>query len=421
MAKKGVFAMIHKEYLEYLKSIANSQATQDRAKLKASAFTRKGKMSFANALSFMLDMRKTTLQTRLNQYFQHIEGGDPISQQAFSKLRMNFDHSPFETMVRGSVQKEYSGEYELPLWCGFHVLAVDGSYLQLPRTDALRDEYGVRGLGDLPSAGISVLFDVLHGWPLNPIITHTNMNERVEFEKHIRFLCDQLPHVASKSVITLDRGYPSLDLFTLLQTSDVKFVARCSSMTLKAINEAPLGDTIVTLKNGISVRVIKFTLSNGDVEILATNLLDLPVEAIMELYTFRWGIEVAYFRLKQELSVEKFSGKSPNTIRQDFWASMVLMQAVAVFQQSADEAVHKRQEGKSIKHVNRARTSDLIITLRDRFIFAVLSGRPMFCAQEMEYVIKTMARSVSQVRPGRSFNRVFKPSDSVRMNLKSRL
>jgi len=305
------------------------------------------------------------------------------------------------------------------------VLAVDGSYLQLPRTDELRLEFGVRGggktTGKQPSAGISVLYDVLYGWPLDPIITHTDMNERTECDKHICFLREELPHIARKSVLTIDRGYPSLDLFAKLENAQLKFVARCCSKSMSQINDAPIGDSIVTLKNGMTFRVVKFELSSGEIETLATNLLELPHHQVAELYTMRWGVEMAYFRLKQELSVEKFSGKTPNAIYQDFWASMVLMQAVAVFQKEADEAVCARQKSKTTKHQNRARTSDLIITLRDRFIFAVLCGRTMFCVKEIEAVIKIIARVVSPVRPGRSFNRTFRPSDNVRLNLKSRL
>jgi len=316
----------------------------------------------------MLDMRKTTLQTRLNLYFKTMESGEPISQQAFSKLRMNFDHSPFEKMVRETIKTEYSGEYELPLFQGYHVLAVDGSYLQLPRTDELRQEFGVRGggkaTGKQPSAGVSVLYDVLHGWPLDPIITRTDMNERTECEKHINFLCDTLPHIANRSILTLDRGYPSLDLFAELQKSSLKFVARCSAASMPQISGAPVGESIVTLKNGMTVRVVKFELPSGEAETLATNLFELPAEQIIELYALRWGIETAYFRLKRELSVEKFSGKTPNAVRQDFWASMVLMQAVAVFQNDADEVVRERQKDKPVKHQNRARTSDTNSTLK---------------------------------------------------------
>ena len=187
------------------------------------------------------------------------------------------------------------------------------------------------------------------------------------------------------------------------------------------INGAPVGESVVLLKNGMTVRAVKFELPSGDIETLATNLLELPAEQIIELYSLRWAIETAYFRLKRALSVEKFSGKTPNAIRQDFWASMVLMHAVAVFQKDADEAVRERRKDKPTKHQNRARTSDLIITLRDRFIFAILCGRPMFGAKEMADVIKTMARAVSPVRPGRSFKRTFRPPDNVQTNLKSRI
>lgn len=408
--------------LGLLHRIVNSPQTLSLARLRAHAFTRIREMSFPDALSFMLDMRKTTLQTRLNLYFGHVKGGDPISQQAFSKLRMNFDHSPFETMLRETVKEEYSGQYELPLWYGYHVLAIDGSSLQLPRVDELREEYGVRGRGGMcPCAGISVLYDVLHGWAIDPAIAGAGMNEREECKKHIQFLCRALPKIAEMSIILIDRGYPSLDLLSYLQQSGLKFLARCNSQFLSEINNAPIGDSIVMLKNGVSVRVVKFELPSGEVETLVSNLFDLPESLFPELYSLRWGVETAYFKLKRELCVEKFSGKTANSIRQDFWASMVLLNSVSVVQKEADAAVQERQASKSVKHPTRARTSGLIITLRDRFIFAVLSGNPMFTAQEMKHIIETMAREVSPIRPGRSYPRNFKPVFAANHNLKSHL
>jgi hypothetical protein len=210
-------------------------------------------------------------------------------------------------------------------------------------------------------------------------------------------------------------------LFKKLNESCFKFVARCKSGFAKVVDEAPLGESVVTLKNGISVRIVKFELVNGSIETLATNFLDLPMDAIIEVYALRWGIETMYFKLKEELCIEKFSGKTPNSIRQDFWASMVLLNSVAVFQHEADVAVVERQKDKSPKHENRARTSDLIVTLRNRFIFAALCGHPALTKWEMDDVIKTLARSVSPVRPGRSFPRNFKPFYSVNHNLKSHL
>ena len=299
--------MMSLSLLDYITNAFNSKEMLETARLHEAAFTRNRSMPFSNALYFMLDMRTTTLQTRLNMFFNH-NGGDPISQQAFSKLRANFDHSPFETTVRGLVNEEYSGKHPLTIWNGYHLLGVDGSYLQLPRVDNLRSEFGVRGGDTCPMAGISVLFDVLHGWALDPILVDAYMNERVQLEKHVEFLHRELPDVAKKTILLLDRGYPSKDLFKKLQESCLKFVARCKKGFAKAADEAPIGDTMVTLKNGVSVRIVKFELESGEIETLATNLFHLPAEAIIELYALRWGIETMYFKLKQELCVEKFTG-----------------------------------------------------------------------------------------------------------------
>jgi len=408
--------------LNYIFQITHAPKTLNIARLKENSFTRNRGMPFPDAVSFLLDMRKTTLQTRLNIYFKNVKGGEPISQQSFSELRMNFDHSPFETMVRGLVREEYSGQYELPRWNGYHIFAVDGSYLQLPRVDVLRKEFGVRGRGgSCPSAGISVLYDVLHGWALNPVMTTADMHERVECEKHIDFLCDEMAHIKEKSIVILDRGYPSFDLIEKLQKSGITFVARCSSQSILEINTAPMGDSVAVLKNGVSVRIIKFKLSSGETETLVTNLFGLTETLFPELYSLRWGIETAYFRLKRELCIEKFSGKTPNSILQDFWAGMVLIIMVAIFQQEADTAIRERQKNKSVKHMNRARTSDLIVTLRDQFIFAVLCGRSILADIVIEEVIHTLARVVSPVRPGRAFPRNFKPVFVANHNLKSHL
>ena len=89
MAKKGAFAvMLNLELIELLRIIACSQETLDVARSVENSFTRNRGMSFPDALAFLLDMRKTTLQTRLNLYFEHVKEGEPIGQQAFSKLRV---------------------------------------------------------------------------------------------------------------------------------------------------------------------------------------------------------------------------------------------------------------------------------------------------------------------------------------------
>lgn len=367
---RDLFIMKSLYLLERIHNVFSSTEVLHTARLHERAFIRERSMPFMKALYFMLDVRTATLQTRLNAFYHQNGEEKAISEQAFSQLRTNFDHSPFETTVRELVKEEYSGNHDLSRWNGYHLLAVDNSYFQFPRVEELQKEFGVRDSSNFPYAGISVLFDVLHGWVLDPIITDAHMDERIQYEKHMDFLSRELPEIAKKSIILSDHEYPSQDLFEKTQEKGFMFVARCPSHFMKAVDTDPMGDSVVMLENGFSVRVVTFLLENGDIETLATNLVDVPMDAIIELYTLRWGIETMYFKLKRELCIEKFSGKSVNSVRQDFWASMVLLNAVAVFQNEADSTAIGEQKEKSPTYENRASTSEIVVTLRNHFISA---------------------------------------------------
>jgi hypothetical protein len=399
----------------------SSKETLDAARTTENAFTRNRSMPFEKALYFLLDMRKTTLQTRLNAFVHDHGVGETISQQSLSKLRSNFDHSPFQTTVQKLIKKAYSSKSVLKRWNGYLLFGVDGSYFQLPRVETLRIFFGVRDGSTCPNAGISILFDVLNGFAIDSIITGACMNERIQFEKHLDFLSREFADNLEKIILLIDRGYPSQKLLTSMCKKGFKFVARCQSNFLKVVNAAPMGDSVVTLNTEVSVRVIKFELKNGNTQTLVTNVFDLPMEAIIEVYTLRWGIETMYFKLKRELSVEKFSGRTENSIRQDFWVSMLLLNSIAIFQKEADYLIHERQKEKSLMHEYHARTSDLIITLRDRSIFTALSAHSMLTELEIGKIIETMARSVSSIRHGRSFPRIFKPYFNVKFNNLSHL
>jgi hypothetical protein len=58
------------------------------------------------------------------------------------------------------------------------------------------------------------------------------------------------------------------------------------------------------------VRLVKIALADGEVEVLATSLLEakaVPVAALKILYSWRWGVETYYHRLKNIFEVERFA------------------------------------------------------------------------------------------------------------------
>lgn len=407
--------------LEIIDRIIHAPQTLKRARYSEKHFTRDRKMPFTDVLHFFFDMNKTSLQTRLNQFFRG-NTDTMMSEQAFSKARNHFDHSPFETMHRELVGEEYArNEDLLQTWNGYFVFAVDGTYYLLPKRKALHDAFGTRGEGGrCVSAGSSVLYDVLNNWPVDPILTHSAMNERNECMNHLNSLCRHLPHIAERSLILLDRGYPAIDLFKKFNAKGMKYLARCSKNYCKVTETAPMGDSTAELDKGLPVRIYKFVLDNGDTETLITNLFDVPCEEFPALYAMRWGIEGFYFKLKNIVSIEKFSGRTENAIRQDFWVSMVLMIAVAVFQRDADKMIEIRQKHKNNKHIYKAKTSDLVVNLRNHFIFSVFRQDPD-CMDILQNIIELCAYSVSAVQPHRHSPRTFSQHSNPHDNLKSRL
>jgi hypothetical protein len=330
-----------------------------------------------------------------------MKGAVTMAEQAFSKLRNKFDHSPFSTMVRDLVEHEYAPTAKPKTWHDYLVFAVDGTQIQLPKSEELRREFGTSGKGDAcVSAGASILFDVLSGWPVNPILDKASMSERALLTQHLDYLSQKLPHILSKTIILCDRGYPSLDLIERMNAVGTSFVMRCSTSFLKQVNEAPLGDTIVIVGKGTPLRVYKFALPNNEVEILATNLFDLPTDNLEELYSMRWCVETAFKRLKCVLGVEKFSGRTANAIRQDFWVSQVLMIAAAAAQDESDEILQKKMKklGNNNKFAYKVRYTDLVVTMRDQFIFNVLRKNKVIGMMKIRDILSMAAASVSPVR-----------------------
>ena len=77
----------------------------------------------------------------------------------------------------------------------------------------------------------------------------------------------------------------------------------------------------------INLRIVKLTLPNGKKEYLITSILDnknFTLEDFNKIYNLRWNQEVYFDFQKNIMEVENFSGKSVETIKQDYY-SIVLV------------------------------------------------------------------------------------------------
>jgi hypothetical protein len=170
-----------------IKKLAESDKTKEKARLKAKYFTRNRKMRFSDLVYYLLNPKSESTQIGINRFFRLL--GKPevhMSEQAFSKARNHFDHSPFEDMFRGAVEEEYSGTYEIQTWNGYHIFAIDGTTLALPDQQQLREVFGTSGRKkNSATAKVSLLADILNDWIIDARIDVCGTNERAQAREHI--------------------------------------------------------------------------------------------------------------------------------------------------------------------------------------------------------------------------------------------
>jgi hypothetical protein len=239
-----------------------------------------------------------------------------------------------------------------------------------------------------PQARISVLYDLLNhiGWDAR-LVPYTVAETELA-------RC-HLAYALQGDLVLCDRGYAGLFWFILMHSLGIEFVVRCSQGSFGAVqelfkrNEAGLSREVILEAQGevkkelrqaglptqLRVRLVTVRLKTGELEVLATSLLDpqrYPTQEFAQVYHWRWGIETYYGRLKGRLELENWSGKTEEAIRQDFHAAIFLSNLESIVSrpaeaQLAQDTGHRSQPAQ----LNRA---VCLHTLKHRII-ELLAGR----------------------------------------------
>jgi hypothetical protein len=401
------------EIIEIFERVLKDPQVLEAAKLDPNAFSRYRKMSFFEIACFLFDLDKTALQNRLNDFFNYTDKGISMSQQSLSEARAKFDHTPFEKLFRALVIAAYCTGRERKTWNGYHIYSVDTMRFDLPGRKELLEYFGTFGSDKSVTGGGSVVYDVLNHYVLDSIITKPNLSDREELFNHLNNMQAHYPDIFDQSILLGDRGYPGESVFIELIKKGINFVIRCSDIALSAIVEAPIGSSIITIGEGYKLRVVKCYRSD-EVITLATNLFYLPYDCFSELYSMRWGVETSFDICKNKLCFESFSGRTVNTIKQDFWVAMVLMNVIAAYRNIANKIIKEKEskdkelvkyglKKKANKHLYQVAIGKLLITLRNQYLFVSLCLKPWKRMFNQPKIIADIVRMVTAIIPGRSF------------------
>ena len=406
-----------------IRTVFNDPNTLDEARTKPNYFTRKRKLPFDVLLQFLISNHKSSQQNSLNdftkmqriysllldtenplldeatlpdfpdpnsenyindltEYFNTvcntIDALDidlrPASQQALSKQRSHLNHSPFQKAFY-ALRDCYYSDFNLSKKLGYKLFAIDGTLVPLPNLPQFIEWYGTTGRGSSsPSARASLCFDSINNFVVEAELEPMAVDERTLARRHIEKISATMP--LNDVMFIFDRGYPDQKLFRFIQSKNAKFLARVRSKYSCEIDDLPiddtlgLGDHIVYLKSkntneeDLKIRVIKFELPSGEIEMLVTNEFDIPSNQFMDLYHDRWPIEIENDILKNKLEMSNFTGFSQNVICQDFWIAVLLSFVASIIKNECDQIIQDDREGNENKHKYQSNMCVIISSLK---------------------------------------------------------
>lgn len=314
--------------------LINSDDYRGKNVIKQTAFTRNRKLTFPVMIVLLLNLLTRTMQIEIDDFFANVLDADTdsVTKQAFFKARKNILPDAFQELFLMSRDMVLSN-YKIKRHKGYRILAIDGSELRLDKTKDNKDIFvpQSRCAENKTNARISLLYDVISDYVIDAQIGSIGVSEREYAMKNFACfssICDE------KDIVICDRGYPSRDMIATLTGMGCKYLMRLQNSCFKGVKENSSNDfriTVSTKTDTYSVRVVRVILKSGEVETLITNLgeNEFKVNDFLDLYFLRWGIETIYDTLKNKLLIEKFAGRSPVAVLQEFYAMMFILNCIA--------------------------------------------------------------------------------------------
>lgn len=400
------------EAVEVTRNVLNDFIFMCESRSKPTYFTREGKnkLDFISTILFMLNFVKKSLQIELNDFFKLVGSkGASISKQGFCEARKKIKPEAFIKLFDTIVDWFYK-ENTSKTFMGFRLFAIDASILEINNSKRLKDAFGVaKGKSiELARAMASCIYDIENNIIVKALITKCTDGERGVAVK----LIDSFKELRSNNDLFLfDRGYPSIDFFFYLLDAQVNFIIRTPCKNYRGYIKPGLPDQLFeykTKKRRMILRAIRFTLESGEEELLITSLIDraIKIEDFKKLYFKRWGIETKFDELKNKLQIQKFTGDTPLSVEQDFYATMFLSNMASLAKQEADKIIAKEQIGTELKYEYTVNNNLLIGSLKNDLICLILEDSPRRRKKLYKRILNEIVRARTPIRPGRSFNRV---------------
>jgi hypothetical protein len=232
-------------------------------------------------------------------------------------------------------------------WAGLLVVAIDGTYLDVPDDPATRprlgkgsNQYATAGypqicLVALVACGTRAVLDAVFGPRTSGETTHGR-----------RLMRSLRPGM----IVLLDRGFASNAFLKAVADTDAAFLARLSAARKPPVLRRLPDGSFLSRTGVVEVRIVECEITiatsagrHTGVYRLATTLLDArryPASELVALYHERWEVESAYFAIKKSMLDRRvLRARTLPGIAQEVYALLTVYQVIRIAIADATEAV----------------------------------------------------------------------------------
>jgi Transposase DDE domain len=403
-----------------------STAVRARFRVQVTDFTRERVLTWPVVLLLMLRGQKVSMQTAVNKVFSALgEVWRVVTASAYRQARQKVQPEVF-AHLNAVACEEYYARYgeddEVAVWHGQRVLGVDGSYLNLPDTEETRREFSVQTNqhvgGEQVQALASVLYDLRNDIGLSAALGPKQAEKNLLFGTH-------LAATQAGDVVVCDRAYADYSVLATLVARQCHFGIRFPRQSFTAVNTfwaARALERVVTLEvtskarayvvgqqlpTTLRVRLVKVVLASGEVEVVGTDLLDAqtyPAAEFKTVYGWRWQHETYHDRIKNIFEIERFSGKSVQAIKQDFYGVIFLATLESILSKPAQAELTAQGQARACRYVPQVNRAVSYVTVLDHVV-QLLSDPRRSPASTLAAIERLLLTNPTRQRPGRQFKR----------------
>lgn len=429
--------------LKKLREKIYSTEFMEKHRLSERHFTRNRSLTFLTVTFLVINQFKNSIADELFKFCDYFHK-NIISKSAFIKARQKLCFNAFIDLNNILVENFYDDK-KIKKFHGMIALAIDGFKFQLPEGCDIISHFGTmknQSKNEMPAAQCSLIYDVLNGLTLNAKIAPCTDNER---DLAIYLINNLLKEKKKNSeyLFLFDRGYPSIIFLLYLISNGIPFVMRAKVDFLKEIKEiikSEIKDNIVEInlkdkkpkdkdtllkyfpelsKKSIKIRVVLVKLKTGEIEVLLTSLIDklkFKYKIFKKLYFLRWSIEESIKFKKNRAQIENISGKTINTVRQDFYSCIFLINVTSIIAIEAKKVISKDPRIKKRKYEYEINYNLAYGKIKNTFI-ATIMNEDVDLKKYSEKIIALMIMNLEPYRPTRVFERKCKhPKKKFYMN-----